>query len=118
MNAIQLIKDIQTMIIGDLRDKYQGKVKNITITEIIEALKATPEGLEQLIGVWKDDQSDRGGSYLIRNQNQFEVFNKGDRGGGKEWLHIYSHLEDAAFDYIDRYFSELHYTAPDARRNR
>lgn len=114
MDAIQLIKDIKTMSLGKLRDKYQGIISQVTISDLLKSIESSPGGLEQLIGEWKGDLSDRGGMYLIRSQNQFEVFDKSDRGG-KEWPKFHLTLKEAAFDYLDRYLNELEYSAPDSK---
>lgn len=106
------IQDIQVLDLEALRKKYIGFFSGVKVQDFVERAK----GLD-LVKKFRGDLSDPFGIYLIVNGDKYEVFQRSDRGG-KEWLETYDTLEEAMFDYLDRYLCEVRYVAEDSKSPR
>lgn len=115
MSIHDFIDDCQKLPLGKMREKYE-LIFSPSVQEIVDEAKKRPGGLNSLLMTWKGDMTDREPFYFIKVEDRYEVFGRSDRGG-KEWLETFSNIEDATFDYFDRYLCELLCIAPDSKIN-
>ena len=116
MNKREFLKDIMTLRLGKLREKYPPSFFNGTIGELIQvAQDLTPNLL--IDNSWKGDFTDRRPFYLSSTDTGYEVFGNSERGG-KDWAVFYNDWNSAAFDFLDRFLNELGHAAPDSIINK
>lgn len=144
-NEIKLLKDIKNLPLSKLRDIYDNwdyvlkdgndrknrkEWEGITIGSLVDILKNTELGLTYLISekLEKDPgyffyYEDYDGNllkkrpvYLIKSSEGYEVFTESGRES-KGNACTYRELEEAVFDFLDSYLTELGYSAPDSKIN-
>ena len=106
---------IETLNFGALREKYSARKANFLIKEVVDFILANQ--LEEVILTKEglNSYSDRQVLILLRTEDSYQVSNI--ERGQRHLVEDFGVLEEAMFEYLDRFFNEIGLDVTDSKIN-